>query len=62
MITITMIVCLLSDPTACRPEQVPFDGPLVACYLGGQFTVAEWKSTRPKWRVMRWRCSSGRDA
>lgn len=56
MIDLVLTVCLLAAPADCREERMPFDGPIFACAMAGQFTAAEWISRHPKWRIERWAC------
>ena len=56
MIDLVLTVCLATAPANCREERLPFDGPLVACTMAGQFQAAEWAGRHPKWRVKRWSC------
>lgn len=63
MLELVMTVCLMNAPAECRRERMPFDGPLMACAMGGQFAAADWLATHPKWRLERWHCGQpSRDA
>lgn len=56
MIELVMTVCLLAAPEDCRKERLPFNGPLRACALAGQFEAATWEANHHGWRVKRWSC------
>ncbi|BBE72544.1 hypothetical protein [Oharaeibacter diazotrophicus] len=63
MIELVMTVCLLTQPGDCKKERLPFEGSLMTCARSGQFAVAEWIGTHPKWQISRWRCGpSAHDA
>lgn len=56
MIELVMTVCLVLAPGDCRKERIASDAGLLACLTGGQAAAAEWISTHPKWRLVRWTC------
>jgi hypothetical protein len=56
VIALLLKVCLAAAPAECRDIQIPFDGPMAACCLHGQFTAAEWISSHPGYRIAEWRC------
>lgn len=63
MIELVMTVCLMASPTDCRKERMPFEGPMMACAMAGQFAAADWLNAHPKWRLSRWQCgTASRDA
>lgn len=58
MIELVLTVCLMTAPEECRQERMPFEGPLLACALQGQFAAVEWLATHPKWLLSRWKCGT----
>ena len=60
MIALTLLLCLNSNPTQCRAEDVAFDGSIMQCAMFGQAVAANYMTGRPKWTLKRYRCSSRR--
>jgi len=56
LIELVILACLAGHPSDCRTERLPFEGPMTACALHGQFVVEAWVSAHPNWRPVRWRC------
>ncbi len=55
-------LCLLSDPTQCRTQEVTNDRledvSMQTCMLG-QPALAEWLKSFPQYRLAGWRCQIG---
>ncbi|MCQ0986560.1 hypothetical protein [Jiella marina] len=60
MISLTLLLCLNSNPTDCHKEDVAFDGSIMQCALFGQAAAANYMRGRPKWYVKQYRCGSAR--
>lgn len=57
-VALVMTVCLLKNATYCEKQEYQFEshGSLMQCMFEAQPWIAEWTTTHPKWKVMRWRC------
>ncbi|PWC35370.1 hypothetical protein [Azospirillum sp. TSO22-1] len=64
LVTLSMVFCLVSDPTQCQTVNplVPDDQPLTvsSCQIAGQIEGAKWVNEHPKHRLMRVRCTLGK--
>ncbi|GLS77059.1 hypothetical protein [Oharaeibacter diazotrophicus] len=58
-IDILMTICLLSDPKACEQRTLPVAEvtSLAECLYWAQPRIAEWSTSHPKYRIVRWRCA-----
>ncbi len=58
-IDILLTVCLLSNPTACEQKSIPVGdaGSLAQCMYWAQPHIAEWSTTHPKYKIVKWRCA-----
>lgn len=58
MIEIILTLCLLSNPSKCRDEQIPLtqEANLWSCLLGAQVDIAKQMELRPRWAVKKWKC------
>jgi len=63
LVTLSMVFCLISDPTQCRTVTplIPDDYSLSmsSCPLAGQTEGAKWVEEHPRYRMTRVRCSVG---
>jgi hypothetical protein len=56
---IIVLACLIAAPNLCHEEHLHFSMEPIAnrtCALGAPPLIAQWSTTRPAWRVARWRC------
>lgn len=55
---LVMLVCLLSEPSACREERVVLMDTVspLACMIEAQAAIARWKAEHPAWSAKTWRC------
>ena len=56
MIELIITVCMISAPSDCRKERMPFDGSLMACASAGQIVAAGWLKLHPRWRLASYSC------
>lgn len=71
MITLTVVFCMLLNPTMCRElEMVPIDHAITSpmeCIMGGaiggmQYEQMQFKLEGITWRVRGWRCKQAPSA
>lgn len=60
LIELAFVVCLASDPGACREESHLFSEPstILGCLMGAQPHLAAWSEQNPGWVVSAWRCGA----
>lgn len=56
MITLSLLLCLTSNPTDCHSEDIAFEGSILQCAMFGQAAAASYMQDQPKWALRRYRC------
>ncbi|SDZ73640.1 hypothetical protein [Rubrimonas cliftonensis] len=57
MTELVFIVCLALSPHQCEERALSFtDVTPMACAIGAQGVLAQWRAGRPGWRVAHWKC------
>ncbi len=57
MIELVFVACLSTAPAQCREQHLTYaDLSLMGCVMGAQGALAEWKASRPDWRIAKWSC------
>lgn len=58
-INVLLYVCLLSNPNQCEERALPISdvGSIGQCMVWAQPHIAQWSSTHPKYKIVRWKCA-----
>lgn len=58
-IDLIVLVCAISNPSACREEHILFQsaGSLESCMMRAQPYLAQWAGEHPALQIRRWRCA-----
>ena len=62
MIAIILSACLMNDASVCRDHRIQLLPHVsqMQCMMTAQPQIARWSEEHPQWRVVRWKCRSGR--
>lgn len=60
MFHLFLTICLLTDPSRCKVEEVPFVEYTGAneCMYQGQIKAAEYIKEHPDWKLVRYECGA----
>jgi hypothetical protein len=58
-VQLILTVCTLTQPASCEERHLSFfeEGSLVQCMSRAPPAIAEWASSHPGRKVVKWRCS-----
>lgn len=60
MIAIVISACLIGEPGVCQKYRIPLARGVDSnnCMVNAQPHFAKWAVQHPRWKIMRWRCTS----
>jgi hypothetical protein len=60
MIAIVISACLIGNPGVCKEHRIPLARHIDAarCLADAQPHFASWAARHPKWKIVRWRCTT----